>query len=142
MPCNRTGRDQRDSVEGLDFELTLLAGRSPPGPCLLLRGVPGIGKTSLLAAVQAGTAGMLVLRASGVQSEAEISFSALRELPVALTDRQRAGQDPRPAFLPLSGRLEAAFAPAIDSLPTPARHLLLLATLEPGASVAVLLPTA
>jgi predicted ATP-dependent serine protease len=81
MPCNRTGRDQRDSVEGLDFELTLLAGRSPTGPCLLLRGDSGIGKTSLLdaAAVQAGAAGMLVLRASGVQSEAEISFSALHQ---------------------------------------------------------------
>ncbi|MEV0643619.1 AAA family ATPase, partial [Streptomyces sp. NPDC050619] len=42
---------------------------------------------------------------------------ALVELPTALTDRQRFGQDPLPAFLPLSGRLEETFAAAIESCP-------------------------
>jgi DNA-binding CsgD family transcriptional regulator len=279
-------------TDELELIEALLARRSPTGPCLLLRGEPGIGKTTLLdaAAARAEAAGMRVLHASGAQSEAEISFSALhqllyplheradrlaagqrdvlhrvfdlaqaasldplvvstavlallgevaaeypvllvvddvpwldsasakvlgfvarrladtpvaflaaartgpasyfdevrlpeqdvspldeqpaatlldtrypqlaapvrrrlldeaagnplalRELPVALTDRQRCGQDPLPAFLPLSGRLEAAFAPAIDSLPAPTRHLLLLATLELDASMAKLLSVA
>ncbi|MEU7866432.1 AAA family ATPase [Dactylosporangium sp. NPDC049140] len=274
----------------LELIEALLAERSPTGLCLLLRGEPGIGKTSLLdaAAVRAEAAGLRVLHASGVESEAEISFSALhqllyplreragrlavgqrevidqifdlaqaasldvlvvstavlallsevsaecrvllivddvpwldrasatvlgfvarrladtpvaflatartgvvsffdevrlpqldvrpldeqpaatlldswypqlapsvrrrlldeaagnplalRELPAALTDRQRHGQDPLPVFLPLSGRLEAAFAPAIESLPAQTRHVLLLVTLEPDASLAMLLP--
>ncbi|QIY93285.2 AAA family ATPase [Streptomyces sp. S1D4-11] len=38
---------------------------------------------------------------------------ALQELPTALSNRQRSGQDPLPALLPLSGRLEAVFASAI-----------------------------
>lgn len=67
---------------------------------------------------------------------------ALHELPAALTDRQRAGHDPLPEFLPLSRRLEAAFAPAVERLPTPTRHLLLLATLAPETSVPTLLPLA
>ncbi|GAA4263913.1 LuxR family transcriptional regulator [Dactylosporangium darangshiense] len=267
----------------------MLAGRSPTGPCLLLRGEPGVGKTALLdaAAARAEAAGLRVLRASGAQSEAEVSFSALhqllyplrergdrlaagdqrevvsqvfdlaqagsldalvvstavlallgevgaerrvllvvddvqwldrasakvlgfvarrladipvvllatartgaasvfdavrlpeqdvapldeeaaatlldtrqpdlapsvrrrlleeaagnplalREVPVALTDRQRRGQDSLAAFLPLSGRLEAAFASAIEHLPAPTRHLLLLATLQPDASLAAI----
>ncbi|MEV4510954.1 LuxR family transcriptional regulator [Dactylosporangium sp. NPDC049525] len=64
---------------------------------------------------------------------------ALRELPVTLTDRQRRGHEPLPVLLPLSTRLEAAFAPAIERLPAPTRRLLLLAALEPDASVALLL---
>jgi DNA replication protein DnaC len=61
---------------------SLLAGYSPTGPGLLLRGDPGVGKTALLdaAAARAGAAGMRVLRASGAQFEAEISFSPLHQL--------------------------------------------------------------
>ncbi|GAB3842872.1 LuxR C-terminal-related transcriptional regulator [Dactylosporangium cerinum] len=59
---------------------------------------------------------------------------------MALTDRQRHGEEPLPVFLPLSRRLEAAFAPAIESLPAPTRHRLLLATLKPEAGLAMLLP--
>jgi DNA-binding CsgD family transcriptional regulator len=57
----------------------------------------------------------------------------LRDLPGALTDRQRSGRDPLPALMPLSGRLEAAFADGIAGLPDPTRRLLLLAALEPDA---------
>ncbi|MFD0577252.1 ATP-binding protein [Dactylosporangium darangshiense] len=59
---------------------------------------------------------------------------------MALTERQRRGHELLPAFLPLSRRLEAAFAPAIERLPAQTRHLLLLATLAPNASPAELLP--
>ncbi|MFD0578753.1 hypothetical protein [Dactylosporangium darangshiense] len=66
----------------------------------------------------------------------------MRELPGALTERQRSGQEPLPTFLPLSGRLEAALAPAVERLSVPTRRLLLLAALEPGAGLATLLPAA
>jgi AAA ATPase domain len=79
-------------TDELELIEAVLAGRSPTGPCLLLRGEPGIGKTTLLdaGAASADAAGMRVLRASGVQSEAEISFSALHQLLYPL--RERAGR--------------------------------------------------
>ena len=48
--------------------------------CLVLRGEPGIGKTSLLDATAERAAGFTVLRACGVESEAELPFSGLLEL--------------------------------------------------------------
>jgi AAA ATPase domain len=68
-----------DELELID---ALLARRSPAGPGLLLRGDPGVGMTALLdaAAARAETAGICMLRVSGVELEAEISFSALHTL--------------------------------------------------------------
>ncbi|MFC5001093.1 AAA family ATPase [Dactylosporangium cerinum] len=63
---------------------------------------------------------------------------ALRELPGLLTDRQRGGQDPLPAFLPLNGQLEGIFAAGVRALPAPGRQVLLLAALEPDASPATI----
>ncbi|MER5916147.1 AAA family ATPase [Streptomyces sp. NPDC001982] len=63
---------------------------------------------------------------------------ALVELPTALTDRQRFGQDPLPAFLPLSGRLEETFAAAAGKLPAPTRKLLLLAALDAESDLTTL----
>jgi len=59
------------------------AGRGGP---LLLRGEPGIGKTTLLDELVARAGGeVTVLRAAGVESEAEIAFAALSDLlgPIA-----------------------------------------------------------
>ncbi|MER5528542.1 AAA family ATPase [Streptomyces sp. NPDC002677] len=63
---------------------------------------------------------------------------ALRELPAALSSRQRSGQDPLPSPLPLSGRLEAAFAPAIERLPTRTRGVLLTAALSTAGDLTTL----
>ncbi|NJC73675.1 AAA family ATPase [Planosporangium thailandense] len=63
---------------------------------------------------------------------------ALRELPALLTERQRSGQDTLPAFLPLNGRLEAIFAAGVRALPAPTQQALLLAALEPDASLATI----
>ncbi|NJC73747.1 AAA family ATPase [Planosporangium thailandense] len=63
---------------------------------------------------------------------------ALRELTAALTDRQRSGQDPLPEFLPLNRRLEVAFAAGMHALPAATRQVLLLAALEPDASLATI----
>ena len=55
---------------------------------------------------------------------------AVLELPAALTDRQRSGQDPLPGRLPLTRRLESVFAAPLMRLPQPTRELLLLSALE------------
>src|SRR6478752_1234405 len=47
---------------------------------LVLVGEPGIGKTALLDYAAAGATGFRVLRARGVQSEAELAFAALLEV--------------------------------------------------------------
>ncbi|HTJ32721.1 MAG TPA: LuxR family transcriptional regulator [Dactylosporangium sp.] len=75
-----------DELELID---SWLAGRGPFGPGLLLRGDPGVGKSALLdvAAERAEAAGMRVLRASGVEFETDISFSALHQLIYPLSDR-------------------------------------------------------
>ncbi|MER5909429.1 AAA family ATPase [Streptomyces sp. NPDC001982] len=70
-----------------------------------------------------------------VLAEAARNPLALRELPAALTDRERSGQDPLPALLPLAGRLQAAFAPAVERLPAPTRKVLLLAALDADAGL-------
>ncbi len=46
----------------------------------MLRGEPGIGKTALLAAAAARADEMIVAKASGVESEAQLPFAALTEL--------------------------------------------------------------
>ncbi|MEV8544247.1 AAA family ATPase [Streptomyces sp. NPDC051572] len=63
---------------------------------------------------------------------------ALRELPKELSVRQRSGHLPLPALLPLSGRLETAFASAVGGLPAPTRTALLMAALDPGIGRAVI----
>ena len=87
------GRD--DELELID---SLLGGS---GSCLLLSGGPGVGKTALLdaAAVRGAAAGMRVLRASGVEREAEIAFSALHQLIYPLReDVERIAEQQRDAL--------------------------------------------
>src|SRR4051794_35931674 len=50
------------------------------GGALVVRGEPGVGKTALLADVAASVAGMAVVRARGVESEAELPHASLHEL--------------------------------------------------------------
>jgi DNA-binding CsgD family transcriptional regulator len=59
------------------------------GGALLLAGEPGIGKSALLdaAARMASTAGMALLRGSGVEAEADLGFSALNQLLLPLHAR-------------------------------------------------------
>src|SRR4051812_45980847 len=50
------------------------------GGALVVRGEPGVGKTALLADVAASVAGMAVVRARGVEGEAELPHASLHEL--------------------------------------------------------------
>jgi DNA-binding CsgD family transcriptional regulator len=56
------------------------------GSALVLRGEPGIGKSALLAYAEERGEGMRVLRARGIEAEAELPFSGLYELLRPLED--------------------------------------------------------
>jgi DNA-binding CsgD family transcriptional regulator len=70
------GRDD----ERLALDRVLAQARQGRSGVLALVGEPGIGKTSLLEHAAAQADGMRVLRARGVQSEAEVPFAGLAEL--------------------------------------------------------------
>jgi DNA-binding CsgD family transcriptional regulator len=79
-------------LEGRDDELVrldeLLAElRNGRGSALLLHGEPGIGKTALLdEVVRRCVDDVIVLRASGVQTEADLAFAALSDLVAPVLD--------------------------------------------------------
>src|SRR4051812_1282274 len=62
------------------IDALIAAARAGKGGALVLRGEPGIGKSSLLEHALAGSAGLTVLRARGVESEVTIAFAGLHEL--------------------------------------------------------------
>lgn len=62
------------------IEQVLQEAREGRSECLVLRGDPGIGKTSLLEAAAERAQGFTVLRAQGVEFEPELPFSGLLEL--------------------------------------------------------------
>lgn len=76
-----TGRDG-----DLDVVRTFLDDASVSGAGLLLTGEPGVGKTALLKAAHdaAMAAGIRVLRAAGVEFEADVSFSGLNQVLLPL----------------------------------------------------------
>jgi DNA-binding NarL/FixJ family response regulator len=79
-----------DVLVGRDMELGLIARfldrASRDGDALLLFGEPGVGKTVLLnaAAEMATAAGTRVLRASGVEFEANVAYAGLQQLVLPL----------------------------------------------------------
>ena len=82
------GRDRELAVLR-SFVADAAAGR---GGALVVTGVPGIGKSVLLDVVaqEAGDARARVLRASGVEFEADIAFSGLNQLVLPLSQTVRA----------------------------------------------------
>lgn len=61
-------------------EALLASAREGRSGALVLVGDPGIGKTALLGHAAARASGLRVLRASGVETEAELAFAALHQL--------------------------------------------------------------
>ncbi|NEM06216.1 helix-turn-helix transcriptional regulator [Geodermatophilus normandii] len=107
----------------LDLVRSFLDRAAGSGAALLLAGGPGVGKSVLLeeACRRAAAAGGRVLRASGVEFEAEVSFAGLNQL-----------------FLPLHGRLTdlpdlhrdaLTVALGVGSGPTPGRLVVSAAAL-------------
>jgi DNA-binding CsgD family transcriptional regulator len=130
-----------DSLFGRDSERAVIAGllrkageADGSGGAVVVRGDPGIGKSSLLAAaaLDARRWGMTTLTASGVESEAQLPFAGLHML---LQSRlHRLGALPAPQ----RRALEAAFG--ITDAAAPELFLIALATLELLADAATNAP--
>lgn len=76
---------RRDEIRRLDALLD--AARKGRGGALLLRGEPGIGKSTLLDHLHHRASGFLVMRASGAEFEMELPFAALHQLLAPVTGR-------------------------------------------------------
>src|ERR1700729_3058207 len=100
------GRDfEREAIER-----ALESARSGTSATLALVGEAGIGKTALLDHAAESAAGMRVLRARGIESEAQIPFAALLELlrpALAML-----GAIPEPQAIALEGALALRRGPA------------------------------
>ena len=120
----------------------LARARSGTSAALALAGEPGIGKTTLLdyAAGQAVGAGMQVLRARGIESEAQIPFGSLLEVirpALPLLDKI-----PPPQAAALEGALALRPRAASDRFTVGAATLSLLAACAEQVPVALLLDDA
>ena len=114
--------------------------RSGTSATLALVGEPGIGKTSLLGYAAEGAAGMRLLRARGIESEAQIPFASLLELlRPALPMLEKI---PGPQAAALEGALALRPGAAHDRFAVGAATLSMLAAYAEQAPVAVLVDDA
>ena len=127
------GREQeRDEIDR-----ALATARSGSSATLALVGEAGIGKTALLDYAAERAEGMQVLRARGVESEAQIPFASLLELlrpAVPMLERI-----PHPQAIALEGAFALRPGPAQDRFAVGAATLSLLAAYADQGPVAVLL---
>ena len=96
-----------------------------PAAGILLRGEAGIGKTALVEHAVERAAGMLVVRAQGVQSEAEVAFGGLLEVARPLL--ARIDELPERQAAALRAALALDVGPSPDRLTVGAATLSLLA---------------
>jgi DNA-binding CsgD family transcriptional regulator len=130
------GRDH----ERREIGQVLAQARSGASAALALVGEPGIGKTALLDYAAGQATGMQVLRARGIESEAQIPFGSLLELirpALVLLD-----QIPAPQAAALEGALALRPGSAQDRFAVGAATLSLLAAYADQDPVAVLVDDA
>jgi DNA-binding CsgD family transcriptional regulator len=130
------GRDR----ERREIGQVLARARSGASATLVLVGEPGIGKTALLDDAASQAAGMQLLRARGIESEAQIPFGSLLELirpALVLLD-----QIPVPQAAALEGALALRPGSAQDRFAVGAATLSLLAAYAEQDPVAVLVDDA
>src|SRR6476469_4032886 len=127
------GREQeRDEIDR-----ALARARSGSSATLALVGEAGIGKTALLEYAAEQADGMQLLRARGIESEAQIPFASLLELlrpAVPMLERI-----PHPQAVALEGAFALRPGPAQDRFAVGAATLSLLAAYADQGPVAVLL---
>ncbi|GGM68430.1 AAA family ATPase [Dactylosporangium sucinum] len=122
----------------LEHLTAFLAGLPERGGARLVRGEPGAGKSALLAAAAglARTDGMRVLRASGSEFEADVSYSALNQLLLPVhADLERLAPGPREA---LAVALGFGAGPPPDALLVCNAALLLVTAVAAEAPVLLL----
>src|SRR5271166_3335220 len=126
--------------ERQQIERALAGARSGTSATLALVGEPGIGKTALLSYAAEHATGMLLLRARGIESEAQVPFGSLLELirpALVLLDRI-----PAPQAAALEAALALRPAAAQDRFAVGAATLSLLAAYAEQAPVTVLVDDA
>src|ERR1700744_5672723 len=102
-------RGRRDECAVLDrLRERARAGRSG---VLVIRGEAGVGKTALLDYAIASASDVLVVRASGVESEMELAFAVLHQLCVPLLDRLEWLPVPQRHALEITFRLSEGAVP-------------------------------
>ncbi len=122
------------------IERTLALARSGESATLALIGEPGIGKTALLDHAAERAEGMQLLRARGIESEAEIPFASLFELIRPALSMIEAL--PKPQAAALEAALALRPGPAQDRFAIGAATLSLLAAYAERGAVAVLIDDA
>jgi len=126
--------------ERREIEQALARARSGASAVLTLAGEPGIGKTALLDYAAEQAAGMRVLRARGIESEAQVPFGSLLELirpALVLLDKI-----PAPQAVAMEAALALRPGAAQDRFAVGAATLSLLAAYAEQAPVAVLVDDA
>ena len=96
------------SAERAALDRLLAGGRDGRSGALVLRGEPGVGKTTLLAYAAERADGMRVLRGTGIETESELAFAALHQLLARDLDRLDALPAPQASALRGAFGLEAA----------------------------------
>src|ERR1700733_15905710 len=130
------GRD----LERQQIDQVLGRARSGTSATLALVGEPGIGKTALLGYAAERASGMQLLRARGIESEAQIPFGSLLELiRPALMMLEKI---PRPQAAALEGALALRPGTAHDRFAVGAATLSVLAAYAEQGPVAVLVDDA
>ncbi|MFB6721085.1 AAA family ATPase [Kribbella sp. NPDC056345] len=114
--------------ESAELDRLVDAARGGRSAVLVLRGEPGVGKTALLAAMEARTSGCVFTRTAGVEAEMELAYAGLYPLCRPFLDRL----DRLPA--PLAEALGTAFG--LAGGPTPDAFLVGLAVLNLFADAA------
>ena len=129
-------------LERRHIDDALARARSGTSAVLALSGEPGIGKTTLLdyARAQAARAGMQVLRARGIESEAQVPFGSLLE--VIRPALPLLGKIPAPHAAALEGALALRPGAATDRFAVGAATLSLLAACAEQAPAVLLLDDA
>jgi DNA-binding CsgD family transcriptional regulator len=122
---------------GRDGELAQLAAllatvQDGGSAALVLRGEPGVGKSALLEVLIGSASGFQVVRAAGVEGEADLPYAGLQQLCRSMTDR--IGALPKPQ----SEALHIAFG--LSSGEAPDRYIVGLATLSLMSEVAAAQP--
>jgi DNA-binding NarL/FixJ family response regulator len=96
------------SAEAAELDRLLAAARGGRSGALVLRGEPGVGKSTLLQLARDRAGDMLVLHGTGVESEADLAFAALYQIVRPLLGRLDRLPPPQAAALGGAFGLDAA----------------------------------
>src|ERR1700722_17451723 len=127
MAGRASGRTDRRDERGV-LDRLVGAVRAGGSGVLVVRGEPGVGKSTLLNYLAGRAAGCRVVRAAGVESEMELAFAGLHQLLAPVLDRVESLPGPQ------RDALRTAFG--LSAGPVPDRFLLGLAVLGLVSEVA------